>query len=160
MRTQSSYLVADCGRIAPDDLPAHGHGDVLSFEWSVKGHRIIVDQGVYEYIAGPRRRQSQTAMSHNTLCLEDADQAELYSSFRCGRRPNVDVRNYNAHAAGFVLEGTHDGFAHLPGRRSASSMASSRTVNDDLTRRRGRVLPPHVDSHCTSCIFSCLFSCT
>jgi hypothetical protein len=105
MRTQSSYLVADCGRIAPDDLPAHGHGDVLSFEWSVKGHRIIVDQGVYEYIAGPRRRQSQTAMSHNTLCLEDADQAEFYSSFRRGRRPNVDVKNYNAHAAGFVLEG-------------------------------------------------------
>jgi uncharacterized heparinase superfamily protein len=116
MRTQSSYLVADCGRIAPDDLPAHGHGDVLSFEWSVKGHRMIVDQGVYEYFTGPRRRQSQTAMNHNTLCLEDTDQAEFYSSFRCGRRPNVDVRSYDAHAAGFVLEGSHDGFAHLPGR--------------------------------------------
>jgi uncharacterized heparinase superfamily protein len=52
MRTQSSYLVADCGRISPADLPAHGHGDVLSSERSVKGHRIIVDQGVYEYFAG------------------------------------------------------------------------------------------------------------
>jgi uncharacterized heparinase superfamily protein len=116
MRTQSSYLVADCGRIAPDDLPAHGHGDVLSFEWSVEGHRIIVDQGVYEYFTGPRRRRSQSAMSHNTLCLEGTDQAEFYGSFRCGRRPNVDVRNYYAHARGFVLEGSHDGFAHLPGR--------------------------------------------
>jgi uncharacterized heparinase superfamily protein len=116
MRTQSSYLIADCGRIAPDDLPAHGHGDVLSFEWSVEGHRIIVDQGVYEYFTGPRRRQSQSAKSHNTLCLEGTDQAEFYGSFRCGRRPNVDVRNYNTHAEGFVLEGSHDGFAHLPGR--------------------------------------------
>jgi uncharacterized heparinase superfamily protein len=116
MRTQSSYLVADCGRIAPDDLPAHGHGDVLSFEWSVEGHRIIVDQGVYEYFTGPRRRQSQTAMSHNTLCLEHADQAEFYGSFRCARRPNVYVRSYHADACRFVLEGSHDGFTHLAGR--------------------------------------------
>jgi uncharacterized heparinase superfamily protein len=115
MRTQSSYVVTDCGRIAPDDLPAHGHGDVLSFEWSVKGHRIIVDQGVFEYFVGPRRRQSQTAMNHNTLCLEGADQAEFYSSFRCGRRPNVRVRRYYTRVAGFVLEGAHDGFAYLSG---------------------------------------------
>src|SRR6185437_2162451 len=70
MRDQRIYFVADCGRIAPDDLPAHGHGDVLSFELSVAGERIIVDQGVYEYVAGERRQLARAAASHNTLCLE------------------------------------------------------------------------------------------
>jgi len=116
LRTEDSYFVADCGRIAPDDLPAHGHGDVLSFEWSVRGERIIVDQGVYEYIAGPKRQASRAAASHNTLCLEGADQADFFGAFRCGRRPNVEVRRWEPMVDGFVLEGSHDGFANLPGK--------------------------------------------
>lgn len=115
LRTGDTYFIADCGRIAPDDLPAHGHGDVLSFEWSVEGKRIIVDQGVYEYNAGHRRQASRSAASHNTLCFEDADQADFFGAFRCGRRPDVEVGAYEETAQGFVLEGTHDGFRHLPG---------------------------------------------
>lgn len=116
LRSRDSYLVADCGRIAPDDLPAHGHGDVLSFEWSVGGERIIVDPGVYEYVAGERRRRARSAASHNTLCFEGADQADFFGAFRCGRRPNVDVQVYARQDDRFVLEGSHDGFRNLPGR--------------------------------------------
>ncbi len=115
LRTAESYLVLDCGRIAPDDLPAHGHGDVLSFEWSVVGQRIIVDQGVFEYNSGERRRRSRAADSHNTLCFAGADQADFFGAFRCGRRPNVKVLKYEVNRSGFQLEGTHDGFAHLRG---------------------------------------------
>jgi uncharacterized heparinase superfamily protein len=116
MRRQGTLFVADCGRIAPDDLPAHGHGDVLSFEWSVGGQRIIVDQGVFEYVAGARRQASRAAASHNTLCLQGADQADFFGGFRCGRRPGVEVRAWQPGAEGFTLVGAHDGFAHLPGR--------------------------------------------
>ena len=115
-RNAGSYIVADCGRIAPDDLPAHGHGDVLSFEWSVAGQRIIVDQGVFEYIAGTRRQQARSAVSHNTLCFEGADQADFFGAFRCGRRPNVVLIGYAATPDSFELEGSHDGFDHLPGK--------------------------------------------
>ncbi len=116
LRLPDSYLVVDCGRIAPDDLPAHGHGDVLSLEWSVGGQRLIVDQGVYEYIAGPRRQQARSAASHSTLVIDGADQADFFGAFRCGRRPNVEVRTWSPGRDGFLLEGAHDGFAHLPGR--------------------------------------------
>ncbi|MEQ1698340.1 MAG: alginate lyase family protein, partial [Hyphomicrobiaceae bacterium] len=115
LHAPDATLIADCGRIAPDDLPAHGHGDVLSFELSVCGQRLIVDQGVFEYIAGEKRRQSRAASRHNTLCFDGADQADFFGAFRCGRRPNVTVRAYAATPDGFTLEGTHDGFAHLPG---------------------------------------------
>ena len=116
LRGGDTYLVADCGRIAPDDLPAHGHGDVLSFEWSVAGQRIIVDQGVYEYSAGVCRQRARAAASHNTLCFEGADQADFFGGFRCGRRPNVRLLAYVPTGGGFVLEGTHDGFRELPGQ--------------------------------------------
>lgn len=116
LRTSTSYFVADCGRIAPDHLPAHGHGDVLSFEWSVAGKRLIVDQGVYEYVAGARRQRARSAASHNTLCFDGADQADFFGAFRCGRRPNVEVRRYEVKPEGFMLEGSHDGFTSLPGR--------------------------------------------
>ena len=82
-----NVFIADCGPIGPDALPGHGHGDVLSFEWSVGGRRVIVDQGVYEYVDGARRRTARSAMSHNTLCIEGFDQAEFFGDFRVGRRP-------------------------------------------------------------------------
>ena len=147
----------DCGRIAPDDLPAHGHGDILSFELSVGGKRVIVDQGVYEYVAGERRQQSRAAAAHNTLSFDDADQAEFYGAFRCGRRPNVRVETWQPDASGngFVLEGSHDGFSHLPGRPQhvrRFEVSGNRIVIDDHIRgqcdrpgRIGLLLHPDVD---------------
>src|SRR5262249_51835962 len=81
-----------------------------------EGQRIVVDQGVYEYVAGPRRQVARAAASHNTLCFAGGDQADFFGSFRCGRRPNVEVRRYEPRPDGFVLEGSHDGFTYLPGR--------------------------------------------
>jgi len=114
-RLDKGYCVIDCGRIGPDDLPAHGHGDVLSFELSLFDQRFVVDQGVFEYTAGPRRQASRSASHHNTLCLDGADQAEFFSRFRVGRRPNVDLLDFTTVEDGFTLEGEHDGFARLPG---------------------------------------------
>jgi uncharacterized heparinase superfamily protein len=127
LRAPQAYLVVDCGRIGPDDLPAHGHADVLSFELSVAGERLIVDQGVFEYIAGDRRHASRSARNHNTLCIEHADQADFFGAFRCGRRPNVTVRSYTSTVGGFALEGTHDGFTNLKGspRHVRSFVATS-----------------------------------
>src|SRR4051812_1800539 len=61
LREGDSFLVIDAGDIAPPALPAHGHSDIFSFEWSIDGQRIVVDQGVFEYAAGERRRRSRSA---------------------------------------------------------------------------------------------------
>ena len=115
-RSAQAYVVIDMGRIGPDDLPAHAHGDIGSFELSLDGQRIIVDPGVFEYIAGPRRDASRAASSHNCLALDDADQAEFYGAFRCGRRPDVDVDFLEIDRERAVVHGRHDGYRILPGR--------------------------------------------
>jgi uncharacterized heparinase superfamily protein len=149
------YVVADCGAIAPDDLPAHGHGDLLSFELSAHGRRFIVDQGVFEYIAGERRAQSRSAASHNTLCFAGADQADFYGAFRVGRRPRAFVRQWRTNELGdFTLEGTHSGFDHLPGRprhvRAFEGSARALTIEDRVEGDApcpatiGLLLHPHV----------------
>ena len=115
LRNDNIFFIADCGRIAPDDLPAHAHADALSFELSVEGVRMIVDQGVYEYNAGARRQFCRAASHHNTLSIEGVDQADFFGSFRCGRRPNVDLRELAIDSESLALEGAHDGFAHLHG---------------------------------------------
>lgn len=108
-------LIADCGPVAPDDLPAHGQGDILSFELSVDGKRLIVDQGVFEYIPGKKRTRSKSAAAHNTLWIEEVEQAEFYGSFRCGRRPKVQLRLWDESDRGMVLEGSHDGYSRAIG---------------------------------------------
>jgi uncharacterized heparinase superfamily protein len=115
-RSDGDYLLVDAGPLGPASLPAHSHADIFSFEWSLAGERVIVDQGVFEYVAGPRRQASRTAASHNTLCLEGADQAEFFGAFRVGRRPRVELLRYEPSEDGFTLEARHDGFARLTGR--------------------------------------------
>ena len=116
MRGAGELLIVDCGPIGPDHLPAHGHGDVLAFEWSVGGRRIFVDFGVYEYTAGEWRARSRSTRSHNTVTVDGADQAEFWSAFRVGRRPKILERSYRGGDVGFELTGSHDGFSHLAGR--------------------------------------------
>jgi hypothetical protein len=142
LRAGGNFIVVDCGPIAPDDLPAHGHGDVLSFEWSVGGQRIVVDQGVFEYVAGARRQRSRSAASHNTLCFEGSDQADFFGAFRCGRRPDARVLTWAPRLDGFTLEGTHDGFRHLAGAprhvRRFEASAGALVIHDRIEGRADR----------------------
>ncbi len=116
LRAGDAYLVVDCGPIGPDDLIGHAHGDVLSFEWSVAGRRMIVDQGTFQYKTGAKREVSRRTASHNTVTIDGADPCDFFDAHRCGRRPRVTVLQHRPTATGFVLEGTHDGFQHLPQR--------------------------------------------
>ena len=103
------------------------------------GERIIVDPGVYEYFQGPRRVASRSAASHNTLCFEGADQADFFGAFRCGRRPDVEVRRLESDGERLILEGAHNGFAPL-GAHSRRFEASDTklTIVDRINAPAGR----------------------
>jgi uncharacterized heparinase superfamily protein len=115
-RAGQDYVLVDCGDVSPDYLPAHAHGDMLAFEWTLAGNRMVVDAGVYEYHAGACRDYSRSTRAHNTVTVADEDQCEFWGAFRMARRGRGRAERYEAGDQGFVLVGTHDGYSRLPGR--------------------------------------------
>jgi uncharacterized heparinase superfamily protein len=116
LKAPGERLVIDCGPFSPAYLPGHAHCDILSLEWSTGGRRILVDQGTYQYAAGPRRRASRSTLHHNTVSVAGAEQSDIYGAFRCGRRARAQLLGWHPEGDSVGLSGTHDGFDRLPGR--------------------------------------------
>jgi len=82
-------LLASVAGPAPAHQPGHAHGDALAFELSVAGRLLVSDPGVFEYVAGERRRRARSTASHATLQIDGEEQAEFWSAHRVGGRPEV-----------------------------------------------------------------------
>ena len=111
----SNEIIIDCGALAPDYLPAHGHGDMFSFEYSVDKNRIIVDAGVYEYNPSEMRDYSRKTSSHNTVTLDGLSQSEFWMAFRVGRRAKIVGKKIELAEDQFFVQASHDGYRHLAG---------------------------------------------
>lgn len=151
LRREQNLLLVDCGMIAPNFLPAHGHGDILSFEWSLQGQRVVVDAGVYEYHAGKWRQYSRSTAAHNTVTVGGADQCEFWKAFRVGRRANVTLQRYEGKEHHLLLEGSHDGYSHLPGapihRRLIQATADRIEVQDHVEGGSGQAVEARLLFH-------------
>lgn len=115
LRGDNFYLAYDAGRVGPDGLPAHAHGDIFAFELTVGGQRMIVDSGVFEYNAGARRSRSRSTLAHNTVTIDNQDQCEFWSAFRLGRRANIREQLVRTDDKKIVVDAEHDGYRHLAG---------------------------------------------
>jgi uncharacterized heparinase superfamily protein len=159
LRLENSLILLDCGQIAPDTLPAHGHGDIFSFEWSVNGHRLIVDSGVFEYRAGPCRDYVRGTRAHNTVVVNGVDQCEFFGSFRVGRRARVHDVSWEELPDGFVLSGRHDGYARLDGQpiheRVVKACDSLIEVRDVVTGGTGQAVEARLLLHPEADIKTC-----
>ena len=110
------YVVCDAGPIGPDYQPGHGHADLLSFELSLRGARVVVDSGVSTYEAGAMRDYCRSTRAHNTVEIEGQNQVEVWAAFRVGRRRAPRDVDWQESPDGFLLSARHDGYRHLPGR--------------------------------------------
>jgi uncharacterized heparinase superfamily protein len=133
---RDTWLI-DCGPISVDYQPGHAHCDLLSYELSFEGRRIVVDTGVFGYEIGIRRTRARSTAGHNTVMVDGTEQSEIWGIFRVGRRARpLETRFYRT-PQGVALEGTHDGYRHLHGhvlhRRVAQYEIRGRlTVTDSL----------------------------
>ncbi len=110
------HMLIDCGPVGPDYQPGHSHCDTLSFELSLKGRRVIVDSGCFQYEDGPVRQYNRGNMGHNTITVDGRNQSEVWGAHRCARRARplhagLDKRGDGA----LVFEGAHDGYKRLDG---------------------------------------------
>jgi uncharacterized heparinase superfamily protein len=108
-----SCLLFDCGDLGPDYQPGHGHADVLSYELSLHGQRVIVDTGVSSYEISPERHYERSTAAHNTVRVDEVEQAEIWAAFRVGRRPVVGPIQCGEIEGCQFVRGTHMGYRHL-----------------------------------------------
>ncbi|HYK87300.1 MAG TPA: alginate lyase family protein [Acidobacteriota bacterium] len=110
---RGDYLILVAGKPCPDHLPAHAHADLLSYELMVGGQRIVVDSGVYEYAAGPWRDYFRSTRAHNTVEVEEANQSEVWASFRVARRAHPGPVTWLANEDSVTVRASHDGYRRL-----------------------------------------------
>ena len=128
-RGRDAALLVDAGPLGPDYLPAHGHGDIFSYELSLDGRRVVVDGGTSSYEPGAERDWARSTRAHNTVEVAGADQAEFFGAFRVGRRGRPRDVVARVSADGLELTGWHDGYRRLAGspihRRELALVAPS-----------------------------------
>ncbi len=110
------YLALDCGPLGPDYQPGHGHCDMLSYELSLQGKRMIVDTGVGSYYGDLAWRQYyRSTYAHNTLVIDGQEQSEIWGRFRVGRRAYPKDVQYDSDGALAYAAGSHTGYERLAG---------------------------------------------
>lgn len=109
------HCIIDAGPIGPDYLPGHAHCDTLSYELSIENQRVIVNAGVFQY-AGKKRNNYRATRAHNTVEIDNAEQHEIWSTFRVARRgyPQHIITQQNEDHLYF--SGQHTGYHRLPGK--------------------------------------------
>jgi len=121
-KDEDIYIAIDGGAIGPNNIPAHTHADIFSYELSIKGVQFIVDSGVYEYADGEIRNYTRSTKAHNTVCIDNKDQAECWGSFRVARR-------YKPYDVSFIEK---DGKVFFQGKFGGYS----KLIGDDLVHHR------------------------
>ncbi|MCB1883032.1 MAG: alginate lyase family protein, partial [Geminicoccaceae bacterium] len=142
LATPDERVVVDCGPLEPAYLAGHAHGDLLAVEWSTGGRRVLVDQGTFQYVAGPGRAATRATASHNTVTLDGRDQSDFHGAFRVGRRARPLSPLFEVKGSGFRFMGSHDGYDVLPGaprhHREVEASPGRLLVRDRIAGGRGQ----------------------
>jgi Heparinase II/III-like protein/Heparinase II/III N-terminus len=110
---RGDFLFFDAGEPCPPYLPAHAHADLLSYELTVGGRRVVVDSGVYEYAPGSWRNYFRSTRAHSTVEVAGQDQSEVWSSFRTARRAHPSGVLWQPEGERVLVGAEHDGYARL-----------------------------------------------
>lgn len=110
-----NYIICDAAKIGPTYIPGHAHADIFSFEMSLKGHRVIVDSGIYDYEISSTRQYCRSTKAHNTIEISGHDQCEMWAAFRVAHRGRPHDVKWTPSEEGFQLSAWHDGYKRLTG---------------------------------------------
>ncbi|MCM1048324.1 MAG: heparinase II/III family protein [Clostridiales bacterium] len=103
-------LIFDCGQIGPSYMGGHAHCDCLSFELSVDGKTLFANSGTYQY-QGKLRQFFRSTKAHNTIMIDEREQAELWGEHRAARRlSKIECKIENQCVTGKFQSYRGDGF--------------------------------------------------
>ena len=134
------YLIIDAGPIGPDHQPGHAHADLLSFELSIGGSRVVTDTGIGTYDPGDQRAFDRSTAAHAAVEVGGENSVEVWGSFRVGRRSVPRVLRWEELEEGCLLEAEHCGYHHRRSqavhRRRFELSPGKLTLNDRVTLSR------------------------
>jgi Heparinase II/III-like protein/Heparinase II/III N-terminus len=116
MASRSAQMLIDAGPHG-SGRGGHGHADALSVCLSMNGRPWLVDPGSYVYLAPEQqhhsRNQFRGTVAHNTLRVDDLDQAIAQGPFSWTSLPDVKTEEWIAAPAFDLFSGNHTGYARL-----------------------------------------------
>jgi len=118
IRVEDENIVAilDVGRIGPEYLPAHGHADTLSFEFSIFNQRVLVNSGTSCYEVSEKRSFERSTAAHNTVEVNETSSSEVWSSFRVARRAYPSKCLIGKNKNNVEIKCSHNGYKRLKGK--------------------------------------------
>lgn len=84
-------IFVDLNGIEPSYQPGHSHADSLSFQLGFNKKPFLIDPGVSTYAIGERRNWERSTMAHNTVTVDGRNSADMWGSFRVGKRPEIFI---------------------------------------------------------------------
>ena len=84
-------LIADAGPFGPGNA-GHTHADTLNVLLRCGAEQVLIDPGTYTYVGDPAwRNRFRGTAAHNTICIDDLDQASPGGPFQWQTRPDVQI---------------------------------------------------------------------
>ncbi|HEX3104257.1 MAG TPA: alginate lyase family protein [Terriglobales bacterium] len=109
----SQQIVIDAGLLGAMRA-GHGHADALSVKYSADGRPCLVDCGTFCYIGpGDVRNSYRGTAAHNTLRVDELDQAVPDGPFAWKNLPAVRADAWIAGETFTYFSGSHTGFLRL-----------------------------------------------
>lgn len=150
LEAEGSVVVADTGPPPPAPLSRQAHAGTLSFEFSTKRSRIVVNCGMPLQNREAWREAARATAAHSTVTWHDTSSCRFKPLKRGGALVASGPRDVQV-ARGelensIVVRATHDGYAGIFGvlhqRSWRMSPAGDRLDGEDVfTLRGGRALP-------------------
>lgn len=105
-------IVVDAGPFGSGSA-GHSHAGKLSIIVTVKDREILVDPGTFTYL-GPERDHFRGTTAHNTVRIDELDQAVPVNPFRWAHPPQVRILQWEVDRLGAILQAecVYRGFTH------------------------------------------------
>lgn len=105
------YLHFDAAPLGFLSIAAHGHADALSVALTLDGDPVFVDAGTYTYHTEKEwRKYFVSTIAHNTICIDNINQAEYIGPTMWLQHYKVDVLNVAQQTNVETVSAKHSGY--------------------------------------------------
>lgn len=108
------YVHFNAAKLGYLPIAAHGHADALSFSLNYSSQPIFIDPGTFTYFRHYKwRRYFWGTSAHNTLTVDDRDQAKFMGAFLRNKHYLCQTNNFFKSKDLISVEAEHNGYSAL-----------------------------------------------